>query len=70
MTLSITIPYKECHYAECRGLFYCYAECECHHAECRCAECHHAECSYAECRGTTQTAGSPLSHANLLFWIL
>jgi hypothetical protein len=42
MTLRITaqVYYAEFHYAECRNLFFCYAEC--HYAECRYAECHGA----------------------------
>jgi hypothetical protein len=46
MRLSITtkVYYAEFHYAECRNLFFCYAEL-------RNAECHYAECRYAECRG-------------------
>ncbi len=37
--LSITTlcHYAECHHAEYRVLFFCYAEC--HYAKCRCAEC-------------------------------
>ena len=54
MTLSITILYKacnyaECHYDECRNLFIIMlnVSIKFRYAECGYAECRHAKCGYA-----------------------
>ncbi len=55
MTLSITIHFIECYYADFHDLFIVILNA--YYVECRKAECRYAECRYAECHGTLKVRG-------------